>query len=99
MVDAKHCGLRKYRVDCLVELVGRRAVPSEWLFHDDPRTIGATAAPQRRYHAAEQAGWDRQVMRRVARRRKLAPELCKRALVPVVAVHVSQQAGQLRERG
>src|SRR5438309_1932426 len=97
MVDAKHGGLRKYRVNCLVQFVRRRAIPSEWLLHDDPRPIRATATPQRRYDAVEQARWDRQVMRRVARRRKLAPEARERVLVPIVAVYIFQQAGQFRE--
>src|SRR5213078_4016197 len=45
MVNSKNGGLRKYRVDCLVQFVRRGGIPSEWLFHDDPRPIRATATP------------------------------------------------------
>src|SRR5262249_8956341 len=100
VVDAEDRGFRQHRMQDPVELLGRRQVAPEGLFDDDAGVIRAAGLAEPFDHGREQAGRDREVVRRALRLGVLQrrADRGERAGVPVVTVHVAHGLGELLER-
>ena len=99
VVDAEDRRLRKHRVEGLVERARRCEVVPEGLLDHDPGARRAAGLAELLDDRAEEAGRDRQVVRRMLRAAERLAQRREGGRVAVVAVDVLEQRHELRERG
>jgi len=97
MIDAKDVFLIEPTQQDIVEAPGRVEIAAERLFDYDAGPLGATRFHKLFDHGSKQYGRDSQIVSRLSGVSELFAERFKRPRIPVVAVHVAQQAAQLFE--
>ena len=90
---------RKHGVEGLVEGARRCEVVAEGLLDHDPGTRRAAGLAELLDDLAEEAGRNRQVVRRILRPAQRLAQRHERGRVAVVAVEVLEQRSELREGG
>src|SRR6202034_26150 len=98
MIDAEDSFFGEIAMQNSVEFSCRCQVTPEGLLHHDARILSAARLGQPLGNCAEQAGWNRKVMKRLFRRAQLFAQLGESVRIVVVAVHVPQKARQFVER-
>jgi hypothetical protein len=97
VIDAKHVSFVEGHVQRAIELPRRRQIAAEGLLEHDARTVCAAGAGEPLHHGGEGAGGNGQVVQRPPGVTQRLAQAIEDRRVVVVAAHVAEQAGQLRE--
>src|SRR5262249_273741 len=97
VIDPENVRLREAVVQRLVERLRRREIAPERLLDDDASRLVAAGDSQAVGDRWKQFRWNRQIVERTLRIAQRLPQSLVRQRILIVAVHVAQTLGQLRE--